>query len=108
DRETDGAAGRAVAPLAWRRGAPVVGLLPGDEAARGRDRRKRPAAITRARVGLSRPFCAIPNGIGFAGRETAAKTAGEQRPMLDRTDDISTAAENWLAQFERALAKPDD
>ena len=27
--------------------------------------------------------------------------------MLDRTDDISTAAENWLAQFERALAKPD-
>ena len=28
--------------------------------------------------------------------------------MLDRTDDISTAAENWLAQFERALVKPDD
>ena len=28
--------------------------------------------------------------------------------MLDRTDDISTAAENWLAQFESALAKPDD
>ncbi len=28
--------------------------------------------------------------------------------MLDRTDDISIAAENWLAQFERALAKPDD
>ena len=28
--------------------------------------------------------------------------------MLDRTDDISTAAENWLAQFEHALAKPDD
>jgi putative flavoprotein involved in K+ transport len=28
--------------------------------------------------------------------------------MLDRTDDISIAAENWLAQFEHALAKPDD
>jgi len=28
--------------------------------------------------------------------------------MLDRTDDISIAAENWLAQFEQALAKPDD
>ena len=28
--------------------------------------------------------------------------------MLDRTDDISIAAENWLAQFERALAKPGD
>jgi cation diffusion facilitator CzcD-associated flavoprotein CzcO len=28
--------------------------------------------------------------------------------MLDRTDDISIAAENWLAQFERALANPDD
>ena len=28
--------------------------------------------------------------------------------MLDRTDDISVATENWLAQFESALAKPDD
>jgi thioredoxin reductase len=28
--------------------------------------------------------------------------------MLDRTDDISISAENWLAQFESALAKPDD
>ena len=28
--------------------------------------------------------------------------------MLDRTDDISIAAENWLAQFETALAEPDD
>jgi cation diffusion facilitator CzcD-associated flavoprotein CzcO len=28
--------------------------------------------------------------------------------MLDRTDDISIATENWLAQFEGALAKPDD
>ncbi len=27
--------------------------------------------------------------------------------MLDKTDDISVAAENWLAQFEDALAKPD-
>jgi cation diffusion facilitator CzcD-associated flavoprotein CzcO len=28
--------------------------------------------------------------------------------MLDKTDDISIAAENWLAHFEAALAKPDD
>src|SRR5258708_4931528 len=28
--------------------------------------------------------------------------------MLDRTDDISIATENWLAQFESALAKSDD
>lgn len=28
--------------------------------------------------------------------------------MLDRTDDISTAAKNWLAQFESAIAKPDE
>ena len=28
--------------------------------------------------------------------------------MLDRTDDISIAADNWLAQFESALAKPGD
>jgi cation diffusion facilitator CzcD-associated flavoprotein CzcO len=26
--------------------------------------------------------------------------------MLDRTDDVSIAADNWLAQFESALAKP--
>ena len=28
--------------------------------------------------------------------------------MLDRTDDISISAENWLTQFESALARPDD
>ena len=28
--------------------------------------------------------------------------------MLDKTDDLSVAVENWLAQFEDALAKPDD
>src|SRR5258707_7293267 len=28
--------------------------------------------------------------------------------MLDRTDDVSITAENWLAQFETALAEPDD
>src|ERR1700735_4182176 len=37
------------------------------------------------------------------------RTDGAERetPMLDRTDDISTSAENWLALFESALAKPD-
>jgi cation diffusion facilitator CzcD-associated flavoprotein CzcO len=28
--------------------------------------------------------------------------------MLDRTDDISVAAESWLAQFESALTNPDE
>jgi cation diffusion facilitator CzcD-associated flavoprotein CzcO len=28
--------------------------------------------------------------------------------MLDKTDDVSIAAENWLAQFESAIAKPDE
>jgi cation diffusion facilitator CzcD-associated flavoprotein CzcO len=28
--------------------------------------------------------------------------------MLDKTDDISVAADTWLAQFEEALTKPDD
>jgi hypothetical protein len=28
--------------------------------------------------------------------------------MLDKTDDISVAADRWLAQFEDALAKPDE
>ena len=27
--------------------------------------------------------------------------------MLDKTDDISAMAANWLAQFETAVAKPD-
>src|SRR4030081_3459333 len=30
-----------------------------------------------------------------------------ETPMLDKTDDISVAAESWLAQFEAALARPD-
>jgi len=48
-------------------------------------------------------------GIGFAHRKNAAKTAREwETPMLDRTDDSSVAADNWLAQFEEALGKPDD
>jgi cation diffusion facilitator CzcD-associated flavoprotein CzcO len=28
--------------------------------------------------------------------------------MLDKTDDISVAADNWLVQFEEALTRPDD
>ena len=28
--------------------------------------------------------------------------------MLDKTDDIAVAADNWLAQFEHALAKSDE
>src|SRR5258708_6262927 len=28
--------------------------------------------------------------------------------MLDRTDDVSIAAENWLSEFESAIAKPDE
>src|ERR1700686_4757936 len=28
--------------------------------------------------------------------------------MLDRTDDISIAAEKWLTEFEGALDRPDD
>jgi putative flavoprotein involved in K+ transport len=28
--------------------------------------------------------------------------------MLDRTDDISVAADNWLGRFEEALTKPED
>src|SRR5665647_3863569 len=28
--------------------------------------------------------------------------------MLDRTENVAAGVENWLAQFEIALAKPDD
>src|SRR5260221_2141263 len=55
-----------------------------------------------------RPFCAIPTGIRFAFGKTPRRRPVKRAPMLDRTDDISIAAENWLAQFETALAEPDD
>src|SRR6202140_5486453 len=45
-------------------------------------------------------FCRQGNG---PRRRPVART-----PMLDRTDDISISAENWLTQFESALARPDD
>src|SRR6202790_1586942 len=45
-------------------------------------------------------FCRQGNG---PRRRPVART-----PMLDRTDDISIAAENWLTQFEGALDSPDD
>jgi putative flavoprotein involved in K+ transport len=48
------------------------------------------------------------DGIGFVSRETAAQTAAVGTRMLDRTDDISVAAENWLSQFESALAAADE
>jgi cation diffusion facilitator CzcD-associated flavoprotein CzcO len=32
----------------------------------------------------------------------------EKTPMLDKTDDVSIAAENWLAQFESAIATPEE
>jgi cation diffusion facilitator CzcD-associated flavoprotein CzcO len=55
-----------------------------------------------------RPFCAIPTGIGFTLGKRREDGLLRETPMLDRTDDISIAAENWLAQFETALAEPDD
>src|SRR5258705_2969269 len=55
-----------------------------------------------------RPFCAIPTGIGFVFGKNPRRRPVKRVPMLDRTDDIPIAAENWLAQFETALAEPDD
>jgi putative flavoprotein involved in K+ transport len=39
--------------------------------------------------------------------ETPRRRPIRETPMLDRTDDISIAAENWLAQFETAVANSD-
>ena len=47
----------------------------------------------------------VRDGVGFH-RNNAAQTDGLGTRMLDRTDDIAIAADNWLAQFESALAKP--
>ena len=50
-----------------------------------------------------------PVSKGIASSEgSAAKTARRGHRMLDRTDDIATSAANWLAEFERALERPDD
>src|SRR6201999_3687119 len=35
------------------------------------------------------------------------KTADEEARMLDKTDDSSVAADDWLAQFDDALARAD-
>src|SRR6266478_7458092 len=49
-----------------------------------------------------------PNGIDLKPRETPHRRLVREKRMLDRTDDISIATENWLAQFETALTTPDD
>jgi len=41
-------------------------------------------------------------------REDAAQIDSLGARMLARTDTIATIADDWLAQFERALAEPDD
>lgn len=46
------------------------------------------------------------NGIAFDLTRNAAKTATGLR-MLDRTKDLSVAAQVWLDAFERALGSPD-
>src|ERR1700687_4794071 len=57
---------------------------------------------------IAAPFLRAPERYRFYSRGNAAKTAGnEKTPMLDRTEDVSIAAKNWLVQFENAIAKPD-
>ncbi|NLS72416.1 NAD(P)/FAD-dependent oxidoreductase [Bradyrhizobium brasilense] len=47
-------------------------------------------------------------GKGTPPRNISKAADDEKRSMLDKTDDISVAADNWLVQFEDALASPDD
>jgi cation diffusion facilitator CzcD-associated flavoprotein CzcO len=49
-----------------------------------------------------------PKGYSLAAKQTPAKMAFTRSRMLDRTDDVSVSAANWLAQFERELAHPKD
>src|SRR5579863_946148 len=46
--------------------------------------------------------------LGVQAKRREDGRSKEKTRMLDRTDDLSVATENWLAQFENALAKPDD
>src|SRR6266550_14943 len=43
----------------------------------------------------------LPKGVTWENPENAA------RCMLDRTENLATLVENWLAQFEQALTQPD-
>src|SRR5258707_8787873 len=56
----------------------------------------------------SRPFWPIPNGYRVRIRGTPRRRLVRETRMLDKTDDISLAVDNWLTQFEAALATPDD
>ena len=56
----------------------------------------------------SRPFCGIPNGYRVGQGKRRADGHWRETLMLDKTDDISVGADNWLVQFEEALARPDD
>src|SRR6202035_2207971 len=54
------------------------------------------------------PFLRHPKRYRFwPGRKRREDGWLRETPMLDRTDDISISAENWLAQFDGALARPD-
>src|ERR1700729_2789716 len=76
----------------------------------------RPAAIAR-RIprGSGRPagtagrssFLRPRKAYSVAAQGNAAKTALTGSHMLDKTDDISAVAANWLAEFETAIAKPE-
>ena len=63
-----------------------------------------PYAVAR---GLTR-FLRDLKRYSVAAQETPRRRMLARSPMLDRTDDLSVSAENWLAQFERALASPGD
>src|SRR6188508_854566 len=50
----------------------------------------------------------MPNRYRVRSGKPPHRRPCREAPMLDKTDNISVAAENWLAQFEDALVKPDD
>jgi len=52
-------------------------------------------------------FCAISKRIGFETGKRRKDGRRRETPMLDKTNDISTITENWLARFETALTGRD-
>ncbi len=54
------------------------------------------------------PFLRHPKPYRVCRQGRRREDGKEKTPMLDRTDDVSIAAEDWLAQFESAIAKPDE
>ena len=80
------------------------------ETAKTRRQSREAAAAETAKIGplaifRRRPFCAMPNGIGFTNREKRRRDGKRKRRCWTETDDVSIAAENRLDTIRNRAGK---